>query len=315
MMASKGKSVFLALPVLILLCLMGFYYLFPEAAFKLVIRVERGIGGLAANRLDTGGLRFAYLEGGQGEPLVLLHGFGANKDNWTRIGRHLTPHFRVIAPDLIGFGDSSPAPDGDYSIRLQAERLGAFVRALGVESFHLGGSSMGGNIAGVWAATDPARVKSLLLIAPGGVVSAEPSEMHRRLQAGEAIPLVAADEAEYDRLLDFVFVERPFIPGPMKKVLVKEAVAHRPQNLRIWDQMHRSREAAPLERALAGLAVPTLIVWGAQDRVLHVSGGGVLAAEMPKARSAVMTAVGHLPMIEKPGETAGLYLEFTGFKQ
>ena len=212
----------------------------------------------------------------------------------------------MIAPDLIGFGESSPAPDGDYSIRRQAERVRDFVEALGMTSFHLGGSSMGGYIAGVYAAAHPEQVKSLLLIAPGGVASAQPSEMHRRLQAGEAIPLVAADEAEYDRLLDFVFVERPFIPGPMKKVLVKEVVAHRPQNLRIWDQMHRSREAAPLERALAGLAVPTLIVWGAQDRVLHVSGGGVLAAEMPKARSAVMTAVGHLHMIEKPGETAGL---------
>ncbi len=313
-MAIKRKSVFVLVPVLFFLGLVCFYYLFPEAAFDLVIRVERSVGGVAENTVDAGALEFAYLEGGRGEPLVLLHGFGANKDNWTRISRYLTPHFRVIAPDLIGFGESGPAPDGDYSIRRQAERVRDFVMTLGLESFHLGGSSMGGYIAGVYAAAYPQAVKSLLLIAPGGVGAAEPSEMSRRLQAGEAIPLVAANAEEFDRLLDFVFAERPFIPGPMKRVLVKEAVAHRPQNLRIWDQMLRSHEAAPLDKTVNGLTVPTLIVWGAQDRVLHVSGGGALAAVMPNARSAVMTAVGHLPMIEKPGETAGLYLEFMGLE-
>ena len=313
-MALKVKRLFIVLPVLFFLGLVGIYYLFPEAAFDLVIRAERGVGGLAHNTADVGELHFAYLEGGRGEPLVLLHGFGANKDNWTRIGRHLTPHFRVIAPDLVGFGESGPAPDGDYSIRKQAERVRDFVMALGVESFHLGGSSMGGYIAGVYAAAYPQEVKSLLLIAPGGVAAAEPSEMHRRLQAGEAIPLVAANAAEYDRLLDFAFAERPFIPGPMKRVLVKETVAHRPRNLRIWNQMNRALETAPLEKTVKGLAVPTLIVWGAQDRVLHVSGGGVLAAVMPNARTAVMPAVGHLPMIEKPGETAGLYLKFRGLE-
>ncbi len=311
-MAIRGKRVFVVMPLLLLLGLAGFYYLFPEAAFDMVIRVERGVAGLAENTVDAGEQRFAYLEGGRGEPLVLLHGFGANKDNWTRFGRHLTSHFWVIAPDLIGFGESSPAANGDYSIRMQAERVRTFVRALGVGSFHLGGSSMGGYIAGVYAAAYPHEVKSLLLIAPGGVASGEPSEMHRRLEAGETIPLVAANEKEYDRLLDFVFVERPFIPGPMKHVLVKEAVDHRPQNLRIWDQMHRSLEAAPLEKTVEDLAVPTLVVWGAQDRVLHVSGGEVLATVMPNARSVVMTAVGHLPMIEKPAETAGLYLQFRG---
>ena len=75
-----------------------------------------------------------------------------------------------------------------------------------------------------------------------------------------------------------------------------------------------SARAAPREKTVKGLAVPTLIVWGAQDRVLHVSGGGVLAAVMPNARTAVMPAVGHLPMIEKPRETAGLYLKFRGLE-
>ncbi|MCP3952871.1 MAG: alpha/beta hydrolase, partial [Desulfobacterales bacterium] len=105
-----------------------------------------------------------YLEGGQGDTLLLLHGFGANKDNWTRIGKHLTPHFRVIAPDLPGFGESGKNPDGDYSISAQARFVKDFVQALGIKSFHIGGSSMGGNIAGAYASSNPETLKSLLLI-------------------------------------------------------------------------------------------------------------------------------------------------------
>src|SRR6478735_3598161 len=60
------------------------------------------------------GTRIAYLEGGGGEPLVLVHGFGADKDNFTRVARWLTPHYRVIVPDLVGFGESAHRADVDY---------------------------------------------------------------------------------------------------------------------------------------------------------------------------------------------------------
>ena len=217
--------------------LVSLYYLFPETTFDILIKAERAASGLEQRRIDANGLRFSYLEGGSGEVLILLHGFGANKDNWTRIAKYFTPHFRVISPDLTGFGESSPAPDGDYTIQAQIKRVNMFVQAMGIQSFNLGGSSMGGSIAGAYASIYPENVRSLLLISPGGVVSAEPSEMHRRLMDGEPIPLVATNAEEYEHLLDFVFFKRPFIPLPIKKVLRQEAITHQPLNVKIFKQL------------------------------------------------------------------------------
>src|SRR5690242_17628411 len=104
----------------------GFVYLAPEKATRLAIDAERDRSGLARKEIDLpGGLHYVYLEGGQGEPVMLLHGFGANKDNFTRVARFLTPHYRVILPDHIGFGESAHPQDADYSPTAQAQRLHA----------------------------------------------------------------------------------------------------------------------------------------------------------------------------------------------
>ncbi len=293
-----------------LLGLIGASCSFSEATFNSLRNVERRAGGLEQRQIEVKGLKIEYLEGGKGEPLVLLHGFGANKDNWTRMARHLTPHFRVIAPDLPGFGESASNPDGDYTILAQAQRVREFVQALGIASFHLGGNSMGGNIAGAYGSRYPDDLKSLLLIAPSGVASAEPSEMFRLLLAGNPNPLIAASVEDYEGLLDFVFVKRPFLPWPIKKFLAREAVARQPLNSIIFQQLRSSADARPLEVLLKGLPLPTLIIWGAQDRVLHVSGANILAAVIPKAKTEIMDGVGHAPMIEQPQETAARYLRF-----
>ncbi len=88
------------------------YFFMPGTMFEIVKKIERKAGGLEQKSVEVNGMNIQYLEGGSGEPLVLIHGFGANKDNWTRIGKFLTPHFHVIAPDLHGFGKSSKEPDG-----------------------------------------------------------------------------------------------------------------------------------------------------------------------------------------------------------
>ena len=113
------KKIFIIVPFLILLGLAGVYFLFPGTVFNLLLKAERSVAGLKQHRIDVKGQHFAYLEGGTGDVVVLLHGFGANKDNWTRMARYLTPHFRVIAPDLTGFGESSPDPGDDYRSALR----------------------------------------------------------------------------------------------------------------------------------------------------------------------------------------------------
>ena len=134
--------------------------------------------------------------------------------------------------------------------------------------------------------------------------------MSLQLKAGKPNPLVVRSVEDYERLLDFVFVKRPFIPFPIKKVLTQEAIEHHPLNRKIFKQLRSSVDVSPLEVLLKGSSVKTLIVWGAQDRVLHISGAKILESVMQKAKVEVMDATGHLPMVEKPEETAVLYLTF-----
>ena len=100
----------------VVLAVVGFVYLAPETALRYAVDAEHGRAGLTRREIDLpGGLHYVYLEGGRGEPLMLLHGFGADKDNFTLAARFLTPHFRVIVPDHIGFGESAHPQDADYA--------------------------------------------------------------------------------------------------------------------------------------------------------------------------------------------------------
>jgi len=313
-MKSGKRIVFLILVIILVALPVIVYVAFPGAAFRLLVQTERGLAGLDQRSIEIEGFHIAYVEGGKGDVLLLLHGFGANKDNWTRVARYLTPHFRVIAPDLPGFGESTADPNEDYSIAAQAHRVHGFVRALGIERFHLGGNSMGGHIAGMYASRHPQQVSSLWLLAPAGVAAANPSEMHHRIVEGKENPLVVKRPEDFERLLDFVTVKRPFLPGVVRDRLIQEAVAHSELNERIFKQLRSDETSPPLETLLSGSTVPMLVLWGSEDRVLDVSGARVLESALAEIEVVVMEETGHVPMIEKPKETAVLYLSFLGIR-
>lgn len=285
----------------------GFVYLAPESATRLALDLERQRAGLVRKHIDLpGGLHYAYLEGGQGEPLMLLHGFGADKDNFTRVARFLTPHFRVIVPDQIGFGESAHPQQADYAPIAQAARLRALAQALGIQSLHLGGSSMGGHIALTYAALAPAEVKSLWLLDPAGVWSAPESELRKIVRQTGKNPLMARSEDDFAGIFAFVMSDPPFIPRPMLNVMARERI----QNFALEERMFKQLAADSVEARVTGLATPTLIVWGEQDRAIHVATAGVLHKLMPNSQVVLMPGIGHLPMIERPQQSAQDYLRF-----
>jgi len=251
------------------------------------------------------GTRVAYLDGGQGEPLVLVHGFGADKDNFTRVARWLTPRYRVIAPDVVGFGESSHPLDADYRYAAQAERLHAFVQALGITRVHLGGNSMGGGIAMSYAAQHPQEVQSLWLIDAAGLPDAPTAELRRLVEAGTN-PLMVRTEDDFPRLVAFTMSDPPWIPDFAMDVMARERIA----NQALEDKVFRQIATDSVEAAITGLATPTLITWGGEDRGLDVRTAAVLHAKLPNSRVEVMPGIGHVPMLERPEESAKSYLRF-----
>jgi triacylglycerol lipase len=283
-------------------------YLAPRVAARVWIWLSRATAGLVERRAQIPGFTMPYLDGGRGEPLVLVHGFAADKDNYSRIARFLTRHFRVIAPDLPGFGAATRDPLADYRIADQVARLRAFVRGLGLGPVHLAGSSMGGFIVAQYAATYPDEVASLWLLDAAGTQAAFDTDMIRHYLATGATPLLVRTPAEFQRLLDAVTCREPFLPHSLRHVLAQRAVADFDLHTRIFRQI--GEESPTLEASLPSLRAPTLIVWGEQDRILSPSAAAIMGQLIPRSQVIVMPNVGHLPMLECPRAAARDYLRF-----
>jgi pimeloyl-ACP methyl ester carboxylesterase len=300
-------KVVLGLIIICILAGIGFLYLAPEKATKLAIDMERKRSGLTLKEITLPGeLHYVYLEGGQGEPLVLLHGFGGDKDNFTRVARFLTPHYRVIVPDHIGFGESSHPQDADYSAGVQAARIRTLAKALGITKLHIGGNSMGGHISMMYAALFPDEVNSLWLLDPGGVWSAPSSGLREIIVKTGENPLLARSEDEFAKIFAFVMADPPFIPRPMLNVMARERI----HNYELEKRIFKEITADSAEKYVTGLKTPTLIVFGDKDRVINPATAEVLHKLMPRSEVIIMKGLGHLPMIEQPRKSAEDYLKF-----
>ncbi len=279
----------------------------PERAVRAALAYERHLAGLERKEITLAdGLRYVYLEGGRGEPLLLLHGFGANKDNFARVAKYLTPRYRVIVPDHIGFGESSKPPRADYAPRAQVEHLRALMRRLGATKLHLGGNSMGGHIALTYAALYPKEVQSLWLLNAAGVWSAPPSELRKTMSETGDNPMLVQDEEDFAQLVSLLTAKPLMIPRPFLDVVAQERIKNHALEEKIFKQL----AADSVEERIRGLAIPTLIVWGQQDRVLHPGSAGVLQMLLIRSEVVMMQGVGHVPMIEEPERSALDYLRF-----
>ena len=297
----------LAAVVLLVVLLVGWVYLAPESVVHTVFGLERHRSGLVRKEIALpDGLRFVYLEGGHGEPLMLLHGFGGDKDNFTRAARSLTPRYRVVIPDLAGFGESSHPAGADYAPPAQVERLRELAMALGIGRLHLGGSSMGGDVAMTWAVLHPEEVESLWLLDPAGVwsVPSRGLDEFRRTHGRE--PLIVHSGQELGETMALAMSDPPFIPRPMLDVLARPRIA----NAKLEEKILAQIRADPLEARVRGLATPALIVWGDEDRVLNVASALVLHRLLPASRVVIMPRLGHMPMFEQPQRSADIYLAF-----
>ncbi len=286
------------------------YYGAPQHFKTPLLQLNRATSGLTAHTVTTGDHTLHYLDGGSGETLVLLHGIFAEKDHWVDFARPLTAHYRVLAPDLPGFGQSTRLPNHDYGYDMQTEKLKDFLDQLGVQRAHLAGNSLGGTIAALFAMRYPERVASVALVgAPHGLHTPQPSEMDALIDAGKS-PLVVTHPDAFEPMLDFVFAQRPFLPYPILHATQAEALRNAVSNTRIWNAQRKDRYL--LDTHIDALKHPTLVLWGQKDRLFDVSGAAMLGKRLPHAQVHVLPGVGHLPMMETPKASAAQYAHFLG---
>lgn len=296
--------------ILLLVLAAASWVLLPDFWARQLLRLSRARAGLSSHHTVVGDIRWHCLSGGRrGPTLLLLHGFGADTSCWLRIAPLLRPHFSLLIPDLPGFGESEPPQSLKFGIDTQADRLDAFLADLGVEQCIVAGNSMGGYLAAALATRDPERVRALWLLAPLGVRSAEPGAMLSAIDAGDLEQLQVRSVRHFrTRILPTMFSSRPRLPGPLIRSMAHSAMARQNETPRM---LHETRfDSEPLESIAERISIPVLLQWGEDDQVVSPAGMPVLKSVLASASSALTPHCGHLPMLERPNESADLFLEF-----
>lgn len=284
-----------------------------DSLFDSAIDMARSAANLETKTAAAGDVNLTYLErAGEGDVLLLLHGFSANKDNWIYFSAAVDEQYRIIAPDLAGHGDSDKAMETDYDLIKQAERLDALMSNLGIDKFHIAGNSMGGAISAIYTLNHPEKVQSLTLIDAAGIDGENRSEYYQALDTGSN-PLIAEDEESFEFRMDFTMSKAPLVPWPLRPALYRQTMARIDINKKIFSDMLATKEKLAetnFEQQLAGNTIPTLIMWGEEDRVLDVSAAAAFNSLIPGSKVHIFEGVGHLPMVEIPNESAEVYQQF-----
>lgn len=266
----------------------------------------------ARKTIEVDGLTTSYLEAGIGDPVVLLHGgeFGAGAElGWERVIDTLAEHYWVLAPDMLGFGETAKVIDFNDGRGMRIRHIARFCVELGVTQAHFVGNSMGAINLLVDATSDTPRLpaRSLTAICGGGDIQrnehsaalydydATPAGMRRIVTALFADPVYPADEAYVQRRY-----ESSIAPGA-------------------WEALAAARFRRPgldtpampsSQRAYGRITVPVMIVEGEHDKLLPSGWAGEIAGQITGARSVVIAGAGHCPQIEQPAALTAVLLEF-----
>jgi pimeloyl-ACP methyl ester carboxylesterase len=259
-------------------------------------------------KAKVGDIQLYYEEHGQGEPLLLIMGLGASTLSWSEQIPTFSREFRVIAFDSRGAGRSDK-PAVRYTIALFADDTAGLMDALGVDSAHVYGQSMGGFIAQEVALRHPQRVRTLVLASTscGGhhAVAASPENLAGigmmnvltpREAAEKGLPLLYSDEfiaSHHDALIERSLRESELRTPP-------DAFARQVQAAIRHNTFDR----------LPDIRCPTLVITGSNDKVVPEDNSRILAERIPGAELAVLPGAGHGYLVEKAAESNAIVLEF-----
>jgi 4,5:9,10-diseco-3-hydroxy-5,9,17-trioxoandrosta-1(10),2-diene-4-oate hydrolase len=238
---------------------------------------------------------------GTGPPVVLLHGGGPGASGVSNYSRNIEPlaqHFRVIVPDMPGYGRSTKGVDGSDPFGYLADHIRGMLDELGIDRAHLVGNSYGGSCALRLALDTPHRVDKLVLMGPGGIGTTRglPTAGLKNL-----LDYYGGDGPSLDKLRTFIrmylvydgdAVPESLIASRYQSSIDPEVVANpplqRPAGLRTLWRMDFTRD-----RRLSTLETPTLVLWGRDDKVNKPSGATMLGERMPNADVLVTANTGH----------------------
>lgn len=265
------------------------------------------------------GYRRAFIHAGSGPPLLLIHGIGDSADSWREIIPALCTSHTVIAPDLLGHGDSDK-PRADYSLAAYANAMRDLLSVLDIERVTVIGHSLGGGVAMQFAYQFPERCERLVLVSTGGV-SHEVHPVLRFTSAPNAdfvLPLLGTPGSRLLGKAVFAALEtldtnlgrdaRPLgrVFDALPDAASRRAFVRTLRAVVDW----RGQAITMLDRCYLTQGMPTLLVWGARDAVIPVAHAHKAHAAMPGSQLAIFEEAGHFPHQHQPARFLRIFDEF-----
>jgi 2-hydroxymuconate-semialdehyde hydrolase len=244
-------------------------------------------------QVTAGAVKTAYLSAGKGVPVVCLHGAGAGAVTWYPSIAALAEHFHVIAPDIVGYGESDK-PTAAYDRPFFASWLRDFLTALDISKAHIVGLSQGGAVALQFALENPDMVERLVLF-DSGALGAKPSfRPFFGMFWMNSLPSVAANR----------FISRYLLANPKSRDpnhgLYSLQVLKKPGGKKAFQQGRGAAVSTMPEAELLRIRHQTMIIWGEDDNFFPIAYGETAARIMPNAKLHRIQNAGHLPLMDQP---------------
>lgn len=251
-----------------------------------------------------------FLEGGNGDPLLLIHGFNANVHSLRSLMMELQRDFRVIALEVPGLSyRRRPNRPDRFRQRFLLDIFQAFVKHLKLEKFHILGTSVGATYAASYAAEKPEQVQTLAMLAIPPLFKPDPGDPQRTGANPEFyVPL---DLEGVDHLIDFMYYKPPMIPRHIKERYLKLNIENRDFLLNVLNEA--LKRTALLVPRLRALSVPSILIYGEHDQVTTQATVEYLESVLPNIQSYRVNSAGHTIYIENPVEVARAYISFVRY--
>lgn len=272
----------------------------------------------ALHHVTIHGHDVTYRKGGEGSAILLIHGMAGSSRTWKEVTELLVPNHTVIAPDLLGHGESAK-PMGDYSLGAFASGLRDLMGVIDVDRCTVVGQSLGGGVAMQLAYQHPELVERLVLVCSGGL-GREVSWLLRLLTLPGAelimpviMPRVVADTGNgVNRFLHRRGIRAPHLGEMWRAYASLSGAENRGAFLRTLRAVvdPGGQSVSALDRIYLASAMPTMIIWGENDPIIPIEHGYAAHETIAGSRLEIMQGCGHFPHVEEPFRFAELLQDF-----
>ena len=250
------------------------------------------------------GNKIRYLESGndKNDTLILIHGLGASAERWEFVIPIFEKYYKVIVPDLIGFGYSDK-PIADYTPEFFTDFLEKFFDTLGIKQTNIIGSSLGGQITAEFTSKNPQKIKKMVLVSSSGIMKTSTPALDAYVLAAlypnketaqEAFKIMSASTEVNDEIING-FIERMLLPNA---------------KMAFMSTILGLKNAEVLTNKLQTISAPTLIVWGSEDPVIPIKYADEFISSIQDCRFYKMEGSGHTPFVDNPPKFTEIVLDF-----